>query len=163
MPNNDDRNKVMSELEALQLTEARFRVEHLQSAQRIRKTRQASVERSLRADMQRELAKQAICVHKKGGKGVEMLLRGNDPNYAVIKHIFPHGALHVYCIRCGKEWKPPDAALNQKGSTIEERREYARLYKEYHEAVNFPTDNETSGSQLFLVTRGDPGTSEAYA
>jgi hypothetical protein len=160
---NDDRNKVMSELEALQLTEARFRVAHLESSQRIRKTRAQSVERSIRAEMVRDEARQAICVHKKGGKGVEMLLSGNDPNYAVIKHIFPHGALHVYCIRCGKEWKPPDAALNRKGSTIEERREYARLYKEYHAAVNFPTDNETSGSQLFMVTRGEPGTSETFA
>lgn len=160
---NDDRTKVMSELESLQLTEARFRVEHLQSAQRIRKTRSASVERSIRAEIEREKIKQSMCVHKKGGKGVEMIFQGNDPNYAVVKHIFPHGPMHVYCMRCGKEWKPPDAAFNRRGAPAEDKREYARLYKEYREAVNFPTDNATSGSQLFLVTHGEPGTSETYA
>ena len=160
MASNDDKKNVMAELDELNLIEARFRVGHLQSAQAIRKVRQASVERSLRAEMQRETYKQSICRHRKGGKGVEMMLMGSDSNYAVIKHIYPHGLLCVYCQRCGKEWRPPDAALNRKGATIEDRREYARLYKEYTEAVNFPTDNETSGSQLFMVTRGEPGTFE---
>lgn len=147
---------VMTELEELNLVEARFRVDHLRSAQAIRKVRSASVERSLRAEMQRESSIQASCRHRKGGKGVEMMYQGNDSNYAVIKHIYPHGPMHVYCQRCGKEWKPPDTALNRRGASVEDRREYKRLYNEYLEACNFPTDNETSGSQLFMVTRGDP-------
>jgi hypothetical protein len=160
---NDDRKTVMAELDELNLIEARYRVSHLQSTQAIRKVRQASVERSLRAEMQRETYKQANCRHRKGGKGVEMMYQGNDSNFAVIKHIYPTGPMHVYCQRCGKEWKPPDAKLNRKGASIEDRREYARLYKEYQEAINFPTDNETSGSQLFMVTRGEPGTYELPA
>lgn len=160
---NDDRNKVMTELEALQLEEARFRVANLQSVQRIRARKRESFERSIRAEAEREAIKQSRCVHKKGGKGVEMMYQGNDHNYAVVKHIYAHGELRVYCQRCGKEWKPPDPALQRKGASVEDRREYARLYHEYQQAVNFPTDNETSGSQLFMVTRGEPGTSETYS
>lgn len=160
---NDDRNKVMTELESLQLEEARYRVANLQSIQSIRKRKRESFERSIRADAEREAYKQSRCVHKKGGKGVEMMYQGNDHNYAVIKHIYAHGEMRVYCLRCGKEWKPPNPALQGKGATVEDRREYARLYKEYQEAVNFPTDNETSGSQLFMVVRGEPVPAETYA
>jgi hypothetical protein len=160
---NDDKKTVMAELDELNLIEARFRVGHLQSTQAMRKVRAQSVERSLRSERARDEYKQSICRHRKGGKGVEMMLMGSDSNYAVIKHIFPHGPLHVFCLRCGKHWEPPDPRLNRRGASVEDRREYARLYKEYQEAVNFPTDNETSGSQLFMVTRGEPGTFEMPA
>jgi hypothetical protein len=111
--------------------------------------------------MQRESMIQAACWHKKGGKGVEMMYKGSDALYAVIKNILPTGTLQVFCQRCGKVWEPPPAALNRRGASVEDRRLYARLYTEYQQAVNYPTDNETSGSQLFLIHRGDSETEAA--
>jgi hypothetical protein len=152
----DDRKAVMTEMEELNLEEMRFKIGKLRSNSQLRKVRAMSVERSLKADMQRETTIQANCWHKKGGKGVEMMYRGNDANYAVIKNILPHGVLQVFCQRCGKVWEPPPASLNARGASIENRRLYKLLYEEYQKAVNFPTDNETSGSQLFMLTTGAP-------
>jgi hypothetical protein len=146
---------VKEQFEALQLEEMQFNVGKMRSAVLMRAKRRASIERSLKADMVRETSIQASCWHKKGGKGVDMIYRGSDALYAVIKHIFPTGILKIFCQRCGRCWEPPDPALNQRGAGVENRRLYARQYKEYQEAANFPTDNETSGSQLFMVTRGD--------
>jgi hypothetical protein len=162
MPNQNGKSAA-EEMQALQLEELQFNVGKLRSQQRLRALRQRSVEDSIRAETRREAVKQAACWHKKGGKGVEMMYRGNDSNYAVIKHVLPHGILIVLCQRCGKLWAPPDAALNQRSATAEERRLYARLYKEYQEAVNYPTDNETSGSQLFLITQGTPEAAQLTA
>jgi hypothetical protein len=152
---------IKEQFEALQLEEMQFSVAKMRSAVLVRAKRRASIERSLKADMVRETSIQASCWHKKGGKGVEMMYRGSDALYAVIKNIFPTGVLKIFCQRCGKKWEPPDPALNQRGASAENRRLYARLYKEYQEAVNFPTDNETSGSQLFMVTRNDAPVLEA--
>lgn len=151
-----DKKDVMTELEELNLEEARHRVGQMKSVQRLRASRRLSIERQLRAEMQRETTIQAVCWHKKGGKGVEMMYQGNDPNYAVIKHIFPLGEMKVFCQRCGKVWEPPPAHLNQRGATTEDRKLYARLYQEYRQALNFPTDNETSGTQLFMVSTAAP-------
>lgn len=147
---------VSEQYAALQLEEMQYNVEKMRSHKQLRIVRQKSIERSLNAEMQRETTIQARCWHKKGGKGVEMMYQGSDALYAVIKNIFPTGVLKVFCQRCGKKWEPPNPALNRRGASVEDRRLYARLYKEYQEAVNYPTDNETSGSQLFLITQGQP-------
>jgi hypothetical protein len=162
MPNQNGKS-VTDEYQALQLEELQYNVGKLRSQQRLRLLRQQGIERTLRAEERREAIKQAGCWHKKGGKGVEMMYRGNDSNYAVIKNVLPHGILIVICQRCLKLWAPPDPALNLRTATADERRLYARLYKEYQEAVNFPTDNETSGSQLFLITQGTPQATELTA
>jgi hypothetical protein len=149
------------ELEQLQLEETRYKIRDLRSNESMRKTRARAVESSLRADAERTAAMQARCVHKKGGKGVEMMYRGNDSNYAVIKHQLPHGPIIVVCQRCIKLWTPPDPALIAKGATVEMRRLYAKQQKEYQEALNYPTDNEMSGSQLFVITQNEPVAMEA--
>jgi hypothetical protein len=144
------------ELEQLQLEETRYKIRDLRNAEDTRRTRARAVESSLRSDGERTAIMQAQCVHRKGGKGVEMIYRGNDSNYAVIKHQLPHGPIIVICQRCIKLWTPPDPVLNAKGATVEMRRLYAKQLKEYHEALNYPTDNEMSGSQLFVITRNEP-------
>jgi len=58
----------------------------------------------------------------------------------------------VCCIRCGRLWEPPDPALNTRKASAEDKALYKRLYAEYQWAVNLPTDNETSGTQLFVFT-----------
>jgi hypothetical protein len=163
MANQNNGPSVSEQYAALQLEEMQFNVDKMRSTKQTRQKRRASIERSLKAQMQRETTIQARCWHKKGGKGVEMMYQGSDALYAVIKNILPTGTMQVFCQRCGRMWAPPPAELNRRGASIEDKRLYARLYKEYQDAVNYPTDNETSGSQLFLITHGNPEALEATA
>lgn len=140
------------ELEALQLEETRYRVQQLRNIQQNRETRRKAIEDALRDEQKDMETAQSACWHKKGGMGTENLLRGNDALYAVVKHILPHGVMIVVCQRCAKLWAPPDPALASRGATVEERKLYARLLTEYREAVAYPTDNTTSGSQLYVIT-----------
>lgn len=157
----NDKITVTQELEALHLEQARFEVNRLRGSEQMRKTRVHAIESALAADLVRTEQTISRCVHRKGGKGVESMYRGNDSNYAVIKHQLPTGPIIVICQRCPKVWSAPDPALISKGATAEQRRQYARELKEYTEALNFPTDNEMSGSQLFVVTNHDAGYQEA--
>jgi len=76
--------------------------------------------------------------------------RGDDSKYAVIKHQLPHGPIIVICQRCYKLWHKPDA-LPKNYSKVE-REQYVAALDEYNKALNFPTDNEMSGNQMFMVT-----------
>jgi hypothetical protein len=156
MPNDQDRKKVTDELESLQLEESRFRVKELRNHQDMRRVRAASVERSLKNEKFRDELRHNGCKHRKGGKGVENIFNGNDANYAVIKNQRADGVIIVICQRCDNLWEPPDPALNRRGAPIEDRKLYAKLLAEYTEAVNYPTDNTMSGSQLFVITREQP-------
>jgi hypothetical protein len=148
-----DGKKINDELEQLQLEETRERVMQIRAKRATRVRRQESRERSLADQRRREAAAQAGCVHRKGGKGVEGRFKGNDTNYAVVKHTLCHGPTIVICQRCFKIWTPPDPALNSRKASSEEKRLYKQLYEEYVTAVNLPTDNEPSGTQLFVITR----------
>ena len=148
-----DRAKITEELENLQLEETRERVHQIRSKRSSRIRRMESRERSLDDQRRREKFMQDNCLHKKGGKGVEGRFKGNDANYAVVKHTLSHGPTIVICQRCFKIWEAPNTALNTKKASVEERKEYKRLYEEYTTALNYPTDNEPSGTQLFVITR----------
>jgi hypothetical protein len=156
MGNELDKKKITDEMEMLQLEEVRYRVHQLRGDQQRRRLRAQSVETSLSAEAEREKSTQDRCTHKKGGRGVEMMFAGNDANYAVIKHTLPTGEVLVACQRCIKLWRKPDPELNQRGASMEDRKRYAREMKSYREALAYPTDNEPSGSQLFMLVRGNP-------
>lgn len=148
-----DKAKITEELEQLQLEETRERVEE---SRRLRAAKLARAQRRNEDIMDARRMQEAIqanCWHKKGGKGVSMLPHGNDSNYAVVKHTLCHGPMIVICQRCAKVWEPPDVALNARSSSKESKALYAKLWQEYQAAVNFPTDNEASGTQLFTVTK----------
>lgn len=149
MPERMDKAKISDELEQLQLEEVRERIQEMRNKKTSSLNRKRMVQASLADTDMRHQLMQSRCAHRKGGKGVSMLFQGNDANYAVVKHILSHGPMLVVCQRCWKLWLPPDKAMNRKGATPEERRDYKRLYEEYQWAVNLPTDNETSGSKLF--------------
>jgi hypothetical protein len=148
-----DKKTVTDELEQLQLEETRERVDEM------RRVRAAKLHRAQRRTQDlldaraMQEASQANCWHKKGGKGVEMLPHGNDANYAVVKHTLCHGPLIIICQRCSKVWEPPDIALNSRKASAEDKALYRKLYEEYQWAVNLPTDNEPSGTQLFVITK----------
>lgn len=74
-----------------------------------------------------------------------MLARGNDHNYAVVKHQLCHGPIIIICQRCWHVEEPPDQALNRRGATAEQKAEYKKLYERYQWWLNLPTDNVMSG------------------
>jgi hypothetical protein len=146
-----DKSKISNELEQLQLEEMRDRIQQSRNRRESQRRRREAIREGLRRQNAAQDAKTADCWHKKGGKGVESLARGNDHNYAVVKHILPTGEMVVICQRCKGEWHPPNTNLNRRNATKEQKAEYKRLWEEYMWAVNLPTDNTTSGTQLFVV------------
>lgn len=156
MANDQDKRKTTEELESLQLEETRFRVQGMRNAQQMRVVRAKSVESSLQREAAANAHRHSVCWHKKGGQGVENMFRGNDSNYSVIKHQRADGAIIVICQRCDALWEPPDTALNRRGASSDDKKLFAKLLKEYQWALNLPTDNTMSGSQLFAITRDQP-------
>lgn len=140
-----------AELAALQLEETRERVHELRARRESKARRVASRNNDINRALARQKAQHEACWHKKGGKGVEMLSRGTDNYYAVVKHQLAHGPIIVICQRCGKVWEPPPVELNRRKATPEDKAEYRRLYTDYVKAVEFPTDNLMSGTQLFQI------------
>lgn len=151
-PSNKD--QVREELETLQLEELRAQAESRKEKRVDRQNKIAAIERSLKRDRANQARIQAACYHKKGGKGTAQMYMGNDQNYAVITHTLSHGPTVVICQRCGKLWEPP-TALPKKGATAEMRAKYREDLAEYRRALNFPTDNEPSGTALFAFHETD--------
>jgi hypothetical protein len=151
MTDRMDKTKITDELEQLQLEETRERVADMRGRRKSQTQRAESIELSLRRDAAMQKMKEAGCWHKKGGKGVENLAHGNDANHAIIKHTLSHGPTIVICQRCFGVWEPP-APLDRSTATAEQKAEYKRAWTEYQWALNLPTDNEPSGTQLFLIT-----------
>lgn len=151
MPEPMNRKQITEELENLQLEEARERMEATRQARAYRLRRIQARDRDVANDRMRRRAAKEACWHKKGGKGVTNLAHGNDHNYAVVKHILSHGPTIVICQRCLWVWEAPDVALRR--GTAAERELYRVLWEEYQWALNLPTDNETSGTQLFVIAQ----------
>lgn len=88
---------------------------------------------------------QKRCNHKKGGNGAEGVLhgRGDDSNYAILKHQFSNGDWWVRCLRCGKKWSPPIEDM------FKTKEAYLDAYTEYKAALLFQTRNSPSTSMLF--------------
>jgi hypothetical protein len=146
-------NAIVGELESLTLEETRERV---YAARALREQRQRNREHMARIILNNQRVEQATqedCWHKKGGKGLTGLNRGDDTKYAVVKHQLGHGPIIVICQRCRKIWRKPKPLA--KGASQEERRVYREAIKDYNAALNFPTDNVMSGNQLFIVSGGD--------
>lgn len=151
-----DRKNITEELEQLQLEETRDRVSEMRLRREAARRRVEARDFDLKDSAARQKAIQTACWHKKGGKGVTMLFQGNDHNYAVVKHTLSHGPLIVICQRCSNVWEPPNTALNARSASAEDKALYRKLYDEYQWALNLPTDNEPSGTQLFVLTRDEP-------
>ena len=148
------KKSVTEQLEQLQLEETQERIEKSRADKKARENRNRSMQASIERSAAIRRAIQDGCWHKKGGKGVSMLYRGNDANYAVIKHQLGHGPIIIVCQRCSKIWEAPDKPA--KGASAEEKEKYKADLIEYTRALNLPTDNEQSGTQLFVVTKNEP-------
>lgn len=148
-----EKSKIVSELEALQLEETRERVLAARATREQKAANQRHMVQLVLRNKAQEKATQADCWHKKGGKGLAGLNRGDDTKYAVVKHQLPHGPVIVICQRCNRLWDKPKPL--PKGYSQEEKKQYMLDLAEYNKALNFPTDNEMSGNQIFLITGGE--------
>lgn len=93
--------------------------------------------------------RQDNCNHHKGGNGLQGLQgRGDDPQFAVYKHMFCNGDIWVRCLRCGKMWRPPVEHW------YDSHKEYLDAYAEYQAALNFQTRNISSSSYVFKFSDG---------
>jgi acyl transferase domain-containing protein len=158
MPKNtDERTALTTEREELELENLRFTVEQQRSIRLQRTMQRERMALILRQNEDIEAQRRAQCKHRKGGKNKAGFLNGNDGYYSVITNTYPDGRLVVMCSRCQSEWEKPAKELRKTDPKL-----YRELLEEFQQAVNWPTDNEPSGSQLFLVTR-DPTPLEAAA
>lgn len=148
-----DRSKITEELENLQLEEARDAAENRKQKRLGRQNKAKAIELSLKRDRAHQKRIQDACQHRKGGKGTAQMYSGNDANYAIVVHTLSHGPTIVVCIRCGKIWEPPPPL--SKKATTEQRAQYKVDLVEYRRALNFPTDNEPSGTTLFAFTNDE--------
>lgn len=97
-----------------------------------------------------DLAAQTRCNHRKGGQGADGIIggRGDDNQYAVLKHTMLNNDMWIRCLRCGKTWKPPV----RKFYTTEEA--YLEAFVEYKNAKEFQTRNIPSTSMVFQWSDG---------
>lgn len=145
-----DKKTITEELETLQLEEAREQAEDRRQGRLQRAARARAVEMSIKRDRHNQERVQAVCVHRKGGKGTAQIYQGNDHNYALITHTLSHSPDPiVICQRCTKIWEKP---VLPKKATTEEKAKYKIDLAEYRRVLSLPTDNEPSGTTLFAFT-----------
>ncbi len=150
MESPETTSELKAKLQALENEEAALDLElKREKVRKIREERQFKLEesrekmQSIRDLLEQRKRLQRNCNHRKGGRGAGAVLNGQgmDTNYAVIRHMLPSGALMILCQRCGQEEYSRDP-LTGKPAT-----------EQYEKFANFPTDNQTSGSCLFIAAR----------
>jgi hypothetical protein len=105
--------------------------------------------RELRKTQRDQALQQSNCSHRKGGRGLEALIKGgNASDYAIIRHLLPWNEWYQRCQRCGKTWNPPNT-LNYEMETPEGKAAFEAASREYKEAMSWPTDNIPSTGITF--------------
>ena len=138
----ETKESLLAQKEALELELLREQVETMRANRQRKQLSHAQVENELEIGKRNQRNREANCTHRKGGMGLEGVHgKGNDPQYAVVKHQLPLGDWFIVCQRCGKEWRKSDPDNGGKPT------------KGYDDALAFPTDNQPSGSSLFTVTQ----------
>jgi len=155
----------MAELELEDLT---ARVEERREKKAALEARAAAAQRSLEQANADIIASQKVCRHKKGGRNKAGLVNGSDNYYSVNKHTYSHGETVVFCTRCTQEWrmpKQPNPELKKQDPAAWKLAvaEFKKQLAEYREALNWPTDNEPSGTALFTFGKMDPATAAELA
>lgn len=151
-PFEQQAQEVRLELEMLQLEELRESSAKRQSLRAQKKQSREATEASLEDSRLQQKIREDACPHRKGGKDMEGLFVGNSGDHSVIKHTLPQGGVMVLCQRCMKEWHRPSPTMidESTGERITPAA-YKLALVEYQKALNLPTDNVPSGTQLFSI------------
>lgn len=171
--------KARAEARALEIKERQANLVDLQERLDERMLKRQSREtvfrghgQNLKQDAANRESKQSICNHRKGGDGAQGVIggQGDDMQYCIARHIMANGDIWVRCLRCGKLWKPPLVRTyfldpKTRPQSPQEAREKSTAYdfawRQYDEALKFPTRNHTSGTHTFqwgLVRNAEGGT-----
>lgn len=138
--------EVELETKELNLEVLRDQVKKLRERQAAQRMSHQQVEDAIQDFREQQERGYDGCNHKKGGKNLEGARgRGLDDKYAIIRHQLPVGDLAIICTKCRKMWLPSALALRMGVEPDAEG---------YKIACGWPTDNEDSGSSLFVVVRG---------
>jgi len=138
--------EVELETKELNLEVLRDNVKHIRARQERQQMSHAQVESALKEFVESQERGFLQCNHRKGGKNLEGARgRGTDDKYAIIRHQLPIGDLAVICTRCHKVWLPTVLCLLLGIKADPEA---------YRQACEWPTDNEDSGSALFVPIKG---------
>lgn len=140
--------KVDLEIKRLSLELQQEQLQQLRDTKAARRLKLQKAEEDLAENVRQQEMREQNCKHRKGGRNKEGLNKGNSPNYAVIQNTFPNGEVRVICQRCGKAWEQPSLDLKAEKPTL-----YNQQLRDYQRALEFPTDNEPSGTQIFLINR----------
>ena len=126
------------------------RLAEREMARETKRMRSRTNGQTLRQTNAADAAFQKRCNHHKGGQGSQGYQggQGDDPQYAVGKHMFCNGDTWVWCLRCKKTWRPP---LKEDYATEEG---YIGAFAEYQAALNFQTRNIPSSSYVFKFSDG---------
>lgn len=147
------------------LQDVKERLEERQMKRDSLKDRSRTNAMTLEQNARRQKAGEDGCTHRKGGNGLGDYLggKGQEPQFAVIKHRMLTGDIWVRCMRCGKTWKPPirkNFYFNAEGKLVApkdgrfDQTKFDAAVHDYREAVNFQTKNSTSSSYIFGYTDG---------
>jgi hypothetical protein len=147
--NLDEEREVLElEMRKLELENLRFTVEQQRSIMLQRKMHRERIAEVISQENAQNALYQANCKHRKGGKNKAGFLNGSDNYYSVIHHTYPEGRLVVMCTRCQSQWEKPPQELRKEDPAA-----YKQQMADFQTALNWPTDNEPSGTQLFLIQR----------
>jgi hypothetical protein len=151
---NQTASSIQAELDALALEERQLDLEiKRETVAKIRAQRNAKLEevrskqRAIMQFLAQREAQQNACNHRKGGIGVDSVMRGQGTSamYSIIKHKLPDGRYFILCTRCLKEWHSPHPLV----ASVTGEKETPG----YREMLNAPTDNSPSGSSTFLFEK----------
>ena len=100
----------------LLLAERQEALEEKQERQRANKARDEQRRINAEYSIAEKNKIQAICTHKKGGKG----LKSPKTDYAVYAHTFTHNVAYIRCQICGAKWRNVDTTefLVRRGQKI---------------------------------------------
>ncbi|HVO91791.1 MAG TPA: hypothetical protein VMT22_03070 [Terriglobales bacterium] len=138
-----EKAKIELEMAQLSLEDLKYRVEKERARRHQLALAHKAQQDSLDDFNEKVKQQQAYCKHRKGGKNLEGILKGHDSNYSVIQNTYPWGETVVMCTRCCKEWREGVPFANPPIPRT----------PGFETAIEWPTDNEPSGTQLFLIQK----------
>lgn len=137
-----DDSKTLQLLVQLLLAERQEAMLDRQEKSRARAVRDEQRKANSEYNIQEKRQSQAICSHKKGGKG----LKGPKVDYAVSFHTFVNSESYIRCLICGMKWKNTDTDdfIIRRGEKIENHTGigWKKAYSMVTESSNTATSSE---------------------
>jgi hypothetical protein len=137
-----DDSKTLQLLVQLLLAERQESMLERQEKAKARAAREDQRKQNSEYNIQEKRQAQAICTHKKGGRG----LKGPKVDFAVSFHTFVNSESYIRCLICGMKWKNTDTDdfIIRRGEKIENHTGigWKKAYQMVTESSNTATSSE---------------------